>query len=102
MELTKAPAPYTPALLAVALFIHSGFLNFQRRSSDILDDYARCGLGGEHGYGYQRRGSNKKEQLIDGDQRSRRERQFLFGVSYCMCFYKSQVGELLELASFRG
>jgi hypothetical protein len=33
---TKAPEPYTPALLAVALFIHSGFLNFQRRSSDIL------------------------------------------------------------------
>jgi hypothetical protein len=33
---TSAPAEYTPALLAVALFIHSGFLNFQRRSSGIL------------------------------------------------------------------
>jgi hypothetical protein len=39
---TNAPAPYTPALLAFALFIHSGRRNFQRRSSGILIEPALC------------------------------------------------------------
>jgi hypothetical protein len=37
-EHTKAPAPYTPALLEFALFIHSGRRNFQRRSSDMVTE----------------------------------------------------------------